>query len=57
MRGLADLDARLPPHDAVLQPAFTPGFQKTQRLTKTASAGGGLVTDDRAQSPALLDPP
>lgn len=47
MRGLADLDARSAPPDAVLQPATAPSYKRTRRLSKDASAGGGMVMDDR----------
>ncbi|MDU9006073.1 RadC family protein [Sedimentitalea todarodis] len=45
MRGLADLDARIPPPDAITQPAFSPSYKARGRLSADASAGGGLVTD------------
>ena len=45
MRGLDDLEARIPPADAVLMPAFTRSFRQTDRLSPDAAAGGGLVTD------------
>jgi len=45
LQGLADLDARSAPPDAILQPAFTRTHKKTQRLSKSASAGGGLLID------------
>ncbi len=45
LRGLADLDARIPPADARVQSAFATGYQHNERLSKTASAGGGLLDD------------
>lgn len=45
LRGLDDLDARIPPADTVTSAAFVRGFRKTERLSEGASAGGGLVTD------------
>lgn len=45
LRGLADLDARLPPPGVEVTPAFTPSYKRTDRLSQEASAGGGLVTD------------
>ncbi len=44
MRGLEDLDARLPPPGASTKPAFTRSFRKTDRLSKDMAAGGGLIT-------------
>jgi DNA repair protein RadC len=44
MRGLDDLEARIPPADAVLTPAFTRSFRQTDRLSPDVAAGGGLVT-------------
>lgn len=46
MQGLADLDARIPPADADVRPAFSPSFQKTKRLERSESAGGGMLIDD-----------
>jgi DNA repair protein RadC len=46
MRGLDDLDARLPPPGVEMKPAFAQSFKQMQRLTKEASAGGGLITDE-----------
>jgi DNA repair protein RadC len=45
MRGLADLDARLPPPEAQTQPAFGASYQWRDKLSARAAAGGGLVTD------------
>ena len=45
LRGLDDLEARIPPPDIETRPAFTPSFQNTKRLSEEASAGGGLVLD------------
>ena len=46
LRGLADLEARIPPPDASPRPAFTPSYKHTERLSPETSAGGGLVTDE-----------
>ncbi|WP_299681435.1 DNA repair protein RadC [uncultured Roseobacter sp.] len=43
--GLADLEARIPPPDAELKPAFSRSYKKTERLSDEAAAGGGLVLD------------
>lgn len=43
LRGLADLEARIPPPDVKLTSAFSRGFAKTERLSEDAAAGGGLV--------------
>lgn len=45
LRGLDDLDARLAPPDIDTHPAFSPSYRPTTRLSKDASAGGGLVLD------------
>ena len=45
LRGLDDLDARIPPPGAQVKPAFSRAYKNTQRLSKNASAGGGLVAD------------
>ncbi len=50
LRGLADLDARSPPPGAVCTPASAPSYKKSRRLSKSASAGGGMVTDDQGNS-------
>lgn len=50
MRGLADLDARLPPPGTILQSASSPSYKHTTRLSKNASAGGGLINDDRGNA-------
>ncbi len=42
IRGLADLDARIPPAEAY--EAKGPAFRPTDRLKSDAAAGGGLVT-------------
>ena len=44
MRGLSDLEARIPPPDAV--PAHQPPFRNTERLSPEAAAGGGMITDE-----------
>lgn len=45
LKGLADLEARLPPADALTEPAFQPSFRMTDRLRPDAAAGGGLLRD------------
>ena len=45
LRGLSDLDARLPPPDAVTEPAHGASFRMTDRLRPDAAAGGGLLRD------------
>lgn len=45
LRGLADLDARVPPPGIETRPAFAPSYRQTSKLSKTAAAGGGLVID------------
>ncbi len=45
-QGLADLVARSVPPDVQTEPAYTPHYAPTQRLSKEASAGGGLVRGD-----------
>jgi DNA repair protein RadC len=45
LRGLEDLEARIPPPDAPTRPAFTQGFRMTRRLAADVAAGGGLITD------------
>lgn len=42
LRGLEDLEARIPPPDA--KSAFATGFKQRARLSPEAAAGGGLVT-------------
>ena len=42
-RGLADLEARLPPRDVPTQPVHSPSWRQTDRLSPSESAGGGLV--------------
>ncbi len=46
LSGLADLDTRLPPPDADVQPAYGASYKKTKKLTREAAAGGGLVVDE-----------
>jgi DNA repair protein RadC len=43
LKGLLELEARLPPPDARLQPASAPAFRRTGRLSPGAAAGGGFV--------------
>lgn len=45
LRGLSDLDARLPPPDAVTEPAHGAPFRMTDRLRPDVAAGGGLLRD------------
>lgn len=45
LRGLSDLEARLPPPGVDTRPAFNPSYARTERLSKDASAGGGLLID------------
>lgn len=45
LRGLDDLDARIPPIDAATEPAFAPAFRMTDRLRPDVAAGGGLLRD------------
>lgn len=45
LRGLADLDARIPPPGAEARPASAPGFKQTARLAPKDTAGGGLVAN------------
>lgn len=45
LRGLADLEARIPPADAVTRPAYTASYKARGRLSAEAAAGGGLVAD------------
>lgn len=46
LRGLDDLDARSPPPGAEMKPAFAQSFKQMQRLSRQASAGGGLIKDE-----------
>lgn len=46
VRGLMDLDARIPPPDAYARPAYSAGYQDRSRLSQDHAAGGGLMTDD-----------
>jgi len=47
LRGLNDLEARIPPPDAVTAPAYKRKFRQTDRLSEAAAAGGGLITDEK----------
>lgn len=49
MRGLADLDARVPPPGALVRPAAAPGYQRTARLAEKDTAGGGMVTNAQGE--------
>lgn len=49
LRGLKDLEARIPPSGAEVRSAFTPSFQQTDRLSPEEAAGGGLVTGTDGQ--------
>lgn len=42
-RGLADLEARIPPPDVLTQPATALRWRQTDRLAPSESAGGGMV--------------
>lgn len=46
LKGLDELDARLPPANVETRPAFAPGFQKRSRLSPEHAAGGGLVVGE-----------
>jgi len=47
LRGLDDLEARIPPPEAVTAPAYKRKFRPTDRLSEAAAAGGGLITDEK----------
>ncbi|WP_247747978.1 DNA repair protein RadC [Ruegeria sp. R13_0] len=52
LQGLKDLEARTPPPDAVLEPAYAPAYVNRDRLSPKNAAGGGLVKgDDGAKRP------
>lgn len=44
-KGLADLDARLPPPDVETQPAYEKPFKANRRLGADVAAGGGLLVN------------
>ncbi len=46
LRGLDDLDARIPPADALIEPTAAPAFRMTDRLRPDVAAGGGLLRDE-----------
>ncbi|MFC3836378.1 DNA repair protein RadC [Paracoccus rhizosphaerae] len=46
LRGLAELEARIPPADAFTEPAFSRPFRMTDRLKADVAAGGGLLRDN-----------
>lgn len=46
LRGLEDLDARSAPPDTEMKPAFSQSFKQMKRLSREASAGGGLINDE-----------
>lgn len=46
LEGLADLDARIPPPDVEVRPAFSPGYRQSDRLSPDVTAGGGLTRDE-----------
>lgn len=50
MRGLEDLEARIPPPEATPKPAFSKPYQNRSRLSTEHAAGGGLITDEDGQS-------
>ncbi|WP_254429535.1 MULTISPECIES: RadC family protein [Ruegeria] len=43
IQGLKDLEARTPPPDAIIEPAYSPGYVNRDRLSPKNAAGGGLV--------------
>lgn len=49
LKGLEDLEARIPPADAIVQTAFKQKYRVTDRLAPEAAAGGGLVTGKDGQ--------
>lgn len=52
LKGLEDLDARVPPSDAPTEPAYPPAFVNRDRLSRENAAGGGLIRgDDGAKRP------
>lgn len=52
LKGLHDLESRIPPAGAEVKPAFTRGFQMRSKLSPEQSAGGGLVVgEDGTQRP------
>jgi hypothetical protein len=50
MQGLADLEATSALMDAVPLSKAAPGCKRTKRLFIDASAGGGLLIDDRGKA-------
>jgi DNA repair protein RadC len=46
MKALADLDARMPPPEAITGFAYSNSFRMTDRLKTDVAAGGGLLKDD-----------
>ncbi|MFD0980374.1 RadC family protein [Tropicimonas aquimaris] len=50
LRGLEELEARLPPLDAATRPASEPRYRQTDRLKPDAAAGGGLVVGEDGQA-------
>ncbi len=52
VRGLQELQARLPPPDVETRPAYEKSYQNRERLSEESAAGGGLLTDaDGAKRP------
>ena len=45
-RGLAELEARLPPAGVAVEPAYVRSYRQASRLAPSESAGGGLVTGE-----------
>lgn len=43
LKGLAELEARIPPPDAITEPAFARPYRMTARLKSDVAAGGGLL--------------
>ena len=52
LKGLEDLEARTPPPEAIIEPAYSPSYVYRDRLSPQNAAGGGLVKgDDGAKRP------
>ncbi|WP_078059436.1 RadC family protein [Tropicimonas marinistellae] len=50
LKGLDELEARLPPPGAETRPASQPSYRQTARLKADAAAGGGLVRGEDGQA-------
>jgi DNA repair protein RadC len=46
LKGLEDLEARMPPPGVETKPAYSNGFKPTSRLSAQHAAGGGLLTSE-----------